>query len=449
MNSELDPTLLAELREVHLSDRASAELERSVLARLLPARGGVRGFVASLGARVRASLGWQSSSRAGSGRAGSSRIVLGAALGMTAIGALYLGSQALSIRASRQLGPEPRRGATGDARQAAPCPLDALPPGFAYEPNQMDPELVRAGLQLDTFAMPIPGCPELVRRTLSYVPHGLLSGPVVIVLHDGGSSAEGVRAQRAQRSFEALEQPIVVYASAAPAAGRPPDSGLWQTEPGAHRAIDDFAYLARIVERLDARGLLYQRKNSGPDVYLVGYGSGAQLALEAAARHPERYAGVAAILPNEVNRTRPPPRRADTRLARLMFVSQPGPPLNEAVFQEWNGALGLPHSGMGQPSKPDLPAEGGELLGPAIDQEALIARRVVPEGTRILDSPFPDRGGPVMRAVVVQDRAALDVGPDGRPAPLDVARVAWEFFERGVPGYPGPDAPPLPGAATP
>ena len=113
MNSEIDPTLLAELREAHLSERASAELERSVLARVLSARGGVRGSVAPLGARARAV---------------SNRIVVGAALALTAMGAIYLGSQALSIGERSELGPEPRRAAAGDARKAASCQLDGLPP---------------------------------------------------------------------------------------------------------------------------------------------------------------------------------------------------------------------------------------------------------------------------------------------------------------------------------
>jgi len=270
-----------------------------------------------------------------------------------------------------------------------------------------------------------------------------------------------MRARHAQGSFEALAETqglIVVYANAAPAAGRLPNSGVWHTDPGAQRAIDDFAYLARVVERLDERGLLYKpaaeelaslRAGSGPDVYLVGYGSGAQLALEAAAQHPERYTGVAALLPHKVNRSHPQPRRADTRLSRLLFVALedhrgeywPGAPLDMAVVDEWKGAVGLPDLTMQLRSKLDMPGADPEPLllplRPALDEASLLARRLVPAGTRILDSSFPDRRGPAVRVLVVQNKAALDVGPGGRPAAVEAATLASEFFLGGIHGHPG------------
>src|SRR4051812_26804690 len=119
MNADLDPSLVAELRELHQSERAPAELERSVLERVLPSR--VRRN-APFGARLRAwwnraPLGWS---------------VLGATLSMAAVGALYLGSRALSVEGSLVLAPEPQLEAAGEVRTAAHCPLDDLPPGFAY-----------------------------------------------------------------------------------------------------------------------------------------------------------------------------------------------------------------------------------------------------------------------------------------------------------------------------
>jgi pimeloyl-ACP methyl ester carboxylesterase len=362
---------------------------------------------------------------------------------------------------------EPRLEAAGEASEAAGareaaavrCPLDELPPGVTYDPTRMDPKAARAGLQLDTFAMPIPGCPPLVRRTLSYVPPGLVRGPLLIVLHDGGASAESVRARQAQATFEERAKLfgfIVVYADAAPAAGRSPDSGVWQTDPGANRAIDDFAYLARVVERLDQRGLLYEAGGLGPDVYLVGYGSGARLALEAAAQHPERYVGVAALLPDQLNRSRPPPRRADARLSRVFFVTLqderpgvywPGAPLTVAWIKDWGAAIGF-QAPAGQPPPLNLGTDV-QPLGPAIDAPSLLARGIVPAGTRFFDSAFPDKGGQFLRVLVVQSKTALDVGPGGRPAPVDAATLVWEFFARGAPRYPGAAWPDLPSPAVP
>jgi pimeloyl-ACP methyl ester carboxylesterase len=268
---------------------------------------------------------------------------------------------------------------------------------------------------------------------------------------------------QAQASFEEqaeMDGFIVVYANAAPSEGRFPNSGFWQTDAGANRAIDDFAYLARVVERL---GEHWRIEPGGPglDVYLVGYGSGGQLALEAAAQHPERYVGVAAILPDKVNRSRPPLRRADTRLSRLLFVTLqehhpgtrgaiqgegrywPGAPLDAARLDEWKGTIGLSEVTMRAQAKLDRPIQDQRpLRRVAVTGTALLPRRVVPAGTRMFTSSFPDQRGIAVCALVVPRKSAIDVGPDGRPAPLDVARVVRAFFfEGGVPGNPGAAGP--------
>jgi pimeloyl-ACP methyl ester carboxylesterase len=456
MNAELDPTLLAELREIHFSERAPAELERSVIERLLPSRDNLPSRDEEpLGARLRAW--WR--------RAPFGWTVLGATSSMAAVGALYLGSRLLSVEASRVLGPEPRPEAAHAARKTPHCPLEQLPPGFTYEPTRMGAEAIRAGLQLDTFAMRVPGCPPLVRRMLVYAPRRMaLRGPlpVLIVLHDGGDSAEGVRALQAQGSFDAQAEVdgfLVVYANAAPTGGRFPNSGFWQTDPGANRAIDDVAYLARVVERLGERWpapvrpeQVESREGPAKVVYLVGYGSGAQLALEAAAQHPDRYAGVAAILPDKVNHSRPPPHSADTRLSRLLFVTLqeehpgghwPGAPLDVGVLNDWKAAVGLPHLTIQPQTNGDQLVKGERpLQAVAVADTALLPRRVVPTGTRLFTASFPDHRGVAVCALVVQSKAAIDVGPGGSPAPMDAAKIVRAFFFEGdVPGQPGAAAP--------
>ena len=233
-----------------------------------------------------------------------------------------------------------------------------------------------------------------------------------------------------------------VYANAAPAGGRWPYSGFWQTDPsGANRSIDDFEYLARVVERLQERGLV-EWGTAGPEVYLVGYGSGAQLALEAAARHPERYAGVAALLPDKINTFRPPPRRADTRLSRILFVTLqderpfaywPGVPLDLATIDEWAAAVGLPRLAFQKGLEPEL-GSGAQV------SQASLALHLMPAGTRLLDVGGPDHGRPAVRVLVVQRKDAIDVGPDKGPAPVDAATLAWEFLGSSA-GKPGAAAP--------
>jgi pimeloyl-ACP methyl ester carboxylesterase len=462
MNADLDPTLLDELRELHQSERAPAELERRVLERVLPSR--VRGKT-PFGARMRAwwnraPLGWT---------------VLGATLGAVAAVVLYLGTfhldepnpgeQTLSSEPTRVLGPEPRSKATGEARRDAHCPLDELPAGFADEAPRIEPPVRIDDLELDTFAMSIPGCPALVRSAVNYVPSTLSlpsRAPLLLFLHNGGDSADsGVWPLRRQASLEALAERegfIVVYANAAPAASRFLKSGFWQTEPeGANRSIDDFAYLARVVERLEERGLV-ERSAGGPDVYLVGYGSGARLALEAAARKPERYAGVAALLPDKINAFRPSPRRADTRLSRMLFVALqderpwaywPGVPLNMATLDEWAVAVGLPPLAFQKGLEPEPKVRLGTvgsgdeatLLANAMSRASPALRQVVPVGTRVLDIGEPDQGGAAVRVLVVPNKDTIEVGRDGRRAPLDVTTFIAEFLLSSSANKPGVPVP--------
>jgi pimeloyl-ACP methyl ester carboxylesterase len=247
-----------------------------------------------------------------------------------------------------------------------------------------------------------------------------------------------VRALQAQDTFEALAERegfVVVYANGAPGSGRFPSSGVWQTDPGANRAIDDFAYLALLIERLQG----HLQPPAGLDVYLVGYGSGARLALEAAAGHPERYAGVAAFLPNEINRSRPPPRRPDTRLSRLLFVTLenkrpwaywPGEPLDIASLEEWVVAVGLPRFSA------QRRLEGGDDapdLADSMTKAQLAARQLVPPDMQLLDFGAPENTGPAVRVLVAQRKSDIAVMPGGRRAPVDAATLAWEFL-RGAAG---------------
>lgn len=447
MNADLDPTLLAELRELHQSERAPLELERSVLERVLPARErGKKPFAARMrGWWNRAPLGWT---------------VFGATLGAVAAVVLYLGTiqldepspgdlnpgelypgeEALSSDPARVLGPEPRSKTADEARRDAHCPLDEL---AADEAPRIEPPMRVDDLELDTFEMPIPGCPPLVRSAVNFVPSTLSlpsRAPLLLFLHNGGDFAHsGVGSLRGQASLEALAERegfIVVYANASPAASL--KTRFWQTDPeGANRSIDDFAYLARVVDRLEERGLV-ERSAGGPDVYLVGYGSGARLALEAAARYPERYAGVAALLPDKINAFRPPPRRADTRLSRIFFVTLqderpwtywPGVPLDVATLDEWSVAVGLPRLSFQQGLQPEPgSAKQTPSLASTASRASLTLGHVVPAGTRLLDVGEPDHAGPAVRVVVVPSKDAVEVGPNGTAAPLDAVTLSWEFL---------------------
>lgn len=412
-----DGALLTELRQLHRSEVASNALRARVLLR-----------VASLPAPE--PLRWAP--------------LAAAVLAAAAVGALLLLAPGRKPRAepalspvavspaavpARELTPAGPAEATGAASRE-PCPLSQVPPGALYDPGFVAFGAASQGLELRTFEMLVPGCRALTRRYFLYQPSAVPAAsraPLIIVLHDSGDSAEGLRALQSQQSFEALadrERLLVVYANAGPgpATGRFPNSGGWQTDPGANRALADEAYLARIWTDLRERQVI----EGANDVYLVGYGGGGVMALEAAARHPELYDGVAALLPPRVSPLRPATHQPNARLSRVLFVTLkserpdddwPGKPLDVALLEDWALAVGLPLTDQGISERRGLrpPARAISLPGRT-------------EEVQQFEFATPARRGAAVRILVVPRGDELGVGADGSAAPLDAAVQAWEFL---------------------
>jgi len=305
-----------------------------------------------------------------------------------------------------------------------------VPAGALYDPGFVEFGATRDGLELRTFEMLLPGCGALTRRYFLYRPSAVpaTSGaPLLVVLHDSGDSAEGVRALQAQQSFETLaerEGVLVIYANGGPgpSTGRFPNSGGWQTDPGANRALDDEAYLARILTDLRERRVI----EGANEVYLVGYGGGGVMALEAAARHPERYSGVAALLPPRLSSLRPAPQQPGVRLSRVLFVTLasdrpdddwPGKPLDFALLEDWALAVGLPLTDEGISERRDLRPSPRAIPLPGRKHDV-----------QQFDFATPARRGAAVRILVVPRGDELSVGAGGSAAPLDAAVQAWEFL---------------------
>jgi len=335
--------------------------------------------------------------------------------------------------------PARESGPAGPGRTAGePCPLEQVPPGALHDPSFVEFNATGEGLDLATFEMQLPGCGALTRRYFLYRPRAVPTpsrAPVIVVLHDSGDSAEGVRALQSQRSFEELaerERLLVVYANAGPgpATSRFPNSGGWQTDPGANRALDDVAYLVRISTDLRERRVI----EGGNDVYLVGYGGGGVMALEAAARNPELYSGVAALLPPRLSSLQPAPRQPASRLSRVLFVTLashrpeyywPGKPLDEALVEDWALAVGLPRSNQGVDGKLGVhpPTRSIRLPGRSTDvqQFDFVARTKDDAAVQVLVVPRGDE---------------LSVGSGGSAAPLDIATHVGDSLR--VARKPGP-----------
>jgi predicted esterase len=397
------------LRHAHRSERAPDALRRRVLEQT---RGG----------RLRSP---RNVPRAQRSLSRSSWLALAAAVVGGVAGGVWLGVARHVVDSPA----EPAAGPAGVTPMAEPArpntPSRACPPplfGSLWELAQVDPAAKITGLEGKALQTEIAGCEPLVRRYLVRPPATpKASAPVLLVLHDGGQSAEV--AQIATRwwfdDVTVRKSALLVYANGGPIAPRQNGwqikSGVWQTDAEAYPSVDDVAYLQAIIDDLrTVRGL------AQGDVFLAGYGSGAVMALVAALQHPERYAGVAAFLPDRA------PRKAELgaalaasgqRRLRSVFVVLPktaeGP---SALAFEWAALLGSEPGGVRVTrQRPGISRIDTTLAGG-------VALRILRLPGQV--DPFPPPGGaePLARAA-----------SEKQPFFFDGAGAAWDFFERASP----------------
>jgi len=377
--------LLDELRRLHRAEPAPAELRQRLLARSEEAAVAPGALRRALGPAVLAArAGWLARGVPLRFALGAMVLAVGVALRSGSSG--WLGGEAdiASPPPEIALGPEPRGSAPtvsspaspvspsvpGDARESAapvepptresvllldgkpsrPCPLAAMPRGAVLMPQKSG----APGFTARTFEQRTPSCGPITRRYLEQLPPGLprrANAPVLILLHDAGEAAETMHAQKSRLNFEDIAQRngiILIYANAAPGLATSvalADSGAWQTDRRTHLEIDDEDYLRRIVEDLSARDII----GGSSDIFLVGYGDGAAMALDAAVRRPGLYVGVAAFAPSNLAFTEPARPRASAILSRVMIVvDMPSRATDEAwhlgmpmFARRWAAALGL------------------------------------------------------------------------------------------------------------
>lgn len=307
----------------------------------------------------------------------------------------------------------------GPRAAAGRCPTPL--PSPAWDPAHL--ELPKeAGFEAGVFEIAT-DCGPLTRRYVVRVPAGdASSAPVLIVLHDAGEYAE--YAPIATRWwFEDVtlrERAVLVYGNAGTGTSTGAqgweNAGVWQTDETAHPAVDDVEYLRRVVDDLRARRGLAK---SG-EVFLAGYGSGAVMALTAAARHPERYSGVAAFLP-----TRPPRPQELGALARQtpakrrlrsVFVVLPAVSAGKredpsALAWKWAAALGSEPGRVGVTRQ----RPGLQRVDTSIDDD--VSLRLLRLSAEVDPFPVPGGGDPITRAASAKHPSFFD-GPG----------AAWAFF---------------------
>jgi poly(3-hydroxybutyrate) depolymerase len=460
--------LLDALRGVHRRERAPAALRQSVVERFVaPSRGRLRPSAwpgstwirdtftsvltaaplrsASLALTALVLVAWVGGALAPGLLSGASPLRSSGSSGMPG------GDQAVltvgpepsgeSRRAPGSVGPATAAGARGSndeplmsepgARksQLAPdlqCPIFEIPSGAMIAAMKTDLDSDATGLALHTFDMETFSCGPVARRYLELAPRGVGSksgAPVLIVLHDAGQSAEWARMDRRWHFDDVARREgfILVYANAAPGSAtniQIGNSGSWQGDARTHPEVDDEDYLQRIVADLVLRHVI----DGNNDVYLAGVGGGARMALMAAARQPQAYAGVAAFMPPEAQTIQPPTLEQPTRLARVLIVLDAKSSLDAtgALAHRWSRALGI---------------------SAAIRQRFWTLASNAPSPSKVLqmDAAMPASGSAAVRLMVVDEPVApFRVSPAGRqpmpdpdpsrPRAVDGARDAWAFL---------------------
>lgn len=267
----------------------------------------------------------------------------------------------------------PRTGSEDESCQAV-CPLDQLPLGVDYDPQRTPQEGGVAGLSLLTFEQPTPSCGSLVRRYLTYIPSSVKSDPPVVLLLPGtGSDAESMHTFMTTGRFAELSERdgfVLVYANAAPGPytlREFPNGGRFWLDKAESPEVDDRQYLEMIVEDLIERELISKKSL----LFLAGHSIGGGLALEAARKAPERYRGLAAIMPYDGSAPAEPPAAGTFPLERMLLAYSHDDPDLPADYHEllaplpagYARALGLPDEALTALQLDDKHDEGSDYKG--------------------------------------------------------------------------------------
>jgi poly(3-hydroxybutyrate) depolymerase len=353
---------------------------------------------------------------------------------LPALAAVILGGVAAGLFAGKLLeGPELRLRAEPSAAAAPSCPDYPGARDAEALLRTTDRDVLLAGLGAHALEQRTARCGALQRRYLSYVPPSLprRSGvPVLVLLHGTRERAEDLWGLETRRRFDELASRnsfIVIYASALPRDGGTSDGSRWQI--GGSAGVDDEQYLELIVADLLEREVI-SGKN---EVYLVGHDEGADIALLAAARRPDLYAGVAALMPSLPAAPLAPPSTA--RLSKVLLVTEGE--LGLPTARQWASALRLPAAAVEAPETSALPDRVKEGEGYAGNRSLALATR--DSTVAVSEMRSADARGPRVRVLTVRGAARLWPNPQADDAAVvdargfrnrdfDAAEETWRFF---------------------
>jgi poly(3-hydroxybutyrate) depolymerase len=332
------------------------------------------------------------------------------------------------------------------------CPIEQLPAGITYDPGSTPLLGGAPGLSLFTFNQQTENCGPMVRRYLARIPETVAqpsSEPVVILLPGASSDAESMHDFMTNGRFAELadrDQFILVYGNAAPGPATVPErpnGGMFylKSDTTTTPELDDKKYLELIINDLIDRGIV----TGNNPVFLAGHSNGGALALEAWLATPERYAGIAAIMPYVGNVTNPP-EIPDEASVKGIFVAythdDPGLPeghhnLIESLIQNWASALSI------QPDDPTqiqtTPLEDRVVEGKENTDSGATVRRTRDSHCKQIDYGNPDQ--PIHLRVLELDHAghfwptpnpyedeSITAEYGLRNQDIDMSTEIWNFF---------------------
>lgn len=216
----------------------------------------------------------------------------------------------------------PKADTDGTTCQAV-CPLEQLPQGLVYDPKTTPQTGGISGFSLHTFEQTTPDCGPLVRRYLVHKPSSAgTDPPVVLILPGTSADAESLHDFQTSRRFAELSDRdgfVLVYANAAPGphtVSERPNGGRFWLSSKDNPQVDDREYLDLIVRDLIDRKII----GTESPRFLAGHSIGGGLALEAALGAPERYRGIAAVMPFDNIPPSEPPATGTLTLERLLIA---------------------------------------------------------------------------------------------------------------------------------
>jgi poly(3-hydroxybutyrate) depolymerase len=339
---------------------------------------------------------------------------------------------------------------TEDAGVCQPiCPLEAAPSDAVLVPDETWLNLSES-LTLNTFEQATERCGSLLRRYISYVPRSLgdaSDAPILFALHGSGANAEAFQEDMSRGRLDELAERdgvIVVYGNAAPGMHTEaslPNSGAWRQDYFDDELVDDSDYLLRVLDDLQARGIV---TGSNP-VYLTGISNGGGMVLKAAKRLPDRFFGIAPLMAFDGFVPTPVPDLRSSKLRKVLFgysPTDPGVPENygEVISQlpvQWGAAMGLPQAVLDSPIATALP-------NPIVEGDTYTGTNPVALATKdsqVTQLDFPDpQSDARLRVLVFEGAGHLWPNPAGetqawfierwgfRNQDLDASDAVWDFL---------------------